>query len=143
MSGKSRTSNQNNYSDIPSPSSSQLLISGDNFIQPHPSAFFTSPMSGNPFHIPHTPIWNMNKSTFIPTPVPSPQPSVTGLRPNTSLKGTRPVDTHGTAADDDSTIGSNLSSEPMIMPCNDFSRYSYWLKTHFPHLMHKNQMNCI
>ena len=31
----------------------------------------------------------------------------------------------------------------MIPPCTDYSRYSYWLKKNFPHLMTKPNMNFV
>ena len=45
--------------------------------------------------------------------------------------------------EDETTLGSDLSSKMVILPCTDFSRYSYWLKRYFPHLMHKPEINFI
>lgn len=99
----------------------------------------------------NTPIWNNISSSFIPTPPQvSPQQSVTGLRPNTIFKGifTEPTpikdaQTMSDEEEDDATIESNLSTDPKIEPCSDFSKYSYWLKKHFPSLMTKTNMNFI
>ena len=90
----------------------------------------------------HTPIWNNTPRptpTHIPTPEDSGRASFSGLRPNTVFKDRVPTPEPNDVSvkDDDSSIESNYSGDPMIQPCTNYSRYSYWLKIHWQHLMTK------
>ena len=83
------------------------------------------------------------------SPVPSihaPSPLFSGLRPNTTLR--KPPasifgEHHASDSEDEESIESNQSGLAMIPPCTDYSRYSYWLKKHFPHQMTKSNMNFV
>ena len=83
------------------------------------------------------------------SPVPSihtPSPLFSGLRPNTTLRRpSAPIfgEHHASDSEDEESIESNQSGLAMIPPCTDYSRYSYWLKKHFPHQMTKSNMNFV
>jgi hypothetical protein len=162
--------NQDSSPPVPTPPSSHLRV--DSFFKSQMFAR-NPPQPDPPHPNLHTPSWSSPVFTSVPAqepsypsmypstssahrpPIPSgspvppfhaPSPLLSGLRPNTSLRvpnTSMSRDHHTSESEDEESIESNQSGLAMIPPCTDYSRYSYWLKKNFPHLMTKPNMNFV
>lgn len=104
------------------PSSSQKL----------PQAFMDSPVQ--PVHQPAV-------ISYAPiSPNQGPSPAISGLRPNTTLRGPNAAFIDDPDTEKDFSIKSN-ESLTLIPPCKDFARHVYWLKKYLLFLMTKSTMN--